>query len=391
MKFPVVTRSTVAAAFAASLLLFVAGCDKDKNAEPPAELVDLKPTLDVKELWSSGVGDGASILRVSLGLAYDQGMLFAASHDGKVEAMDAATGKTRWSSNTKSPVSAGPGAGSGLVVVGASDGRISALEAATGAIRWKVKVNGEVLAAPLVASDRVILRTVDGRLRSLDAATGKEQWSAEDPVPRLSLRGNAPPVLAGENVLAGFDSGKVIAYVLATGDVAWQTQVSTPRGRSELERLADVDSPVRVEGGDGYAVGYQGRVVMFALDSGQVWWGRDMSSYRGLTLDADQLYVATAEGSVVALRRRDGTVIWQQDGLKRRSLSAPAVVGNAVLVGDFDGYLHWLDRDTGKFVAREHMGGARISAAPIVADGRVFVLNEDGKIRAYRSGGAQGS
>jgi outer membrane protein assembly factor BamB len=386
-----VARSAWAAACVATLAVLVVGCDKDKDAEPPAELVDLKPTLPVKELWSSGVGGGDEVLRVSLVLAYDKGVLYAASHKGKVEALDAASGRTRWTSDTKTPLSAGPAVGNGLVVVGASDGRVTALDAATGAPRWKIQVSGEVLAAPLVAGDRVLLRTVDGRLRSLEAATGKEQWSAEDPVPRLSLRGNAPPVVAGDNVLAGFDSGKVIAYTLATGDIAWQAQVSAPRGRSELERLADVDSAVHVEGGDGYAVGYQGRVVMFALDSGQIWWGRDMSSYRGLALDGDQLYVSTSEGSVTAMRRRDGSVVWQQEGLKRRSLSAPVVIGNAVVVGDFDGYVHWLDRATGRFVARDHQGGARISAQPLVADGRLFVLNEDGKITAYRSGSAQGS
>jgi outer membrane protein assembly factor BamB len=252
-------------------------------------------------------------------------------------------------------------------------------------------VSGEVLAEPLVTGDRVIVRTVDGRLRALEAATGKEQWSAEEPVPRLSLRGTAPPALAGEAVLAGFDSGKVVAVSLATGDVLWQSQVSTPRGRSELERLADVDSAVRVEGEDGYAVGYQGRVVMFALGSGQVWWGRDLSSYRGLALDADQLYVSTSDGSVVALRRRDGTVLWQQEGLKRRGLSTPAVVGEAIVVGDFEGYLHWLDRDTGKFVARERPGKERISAAPVVDGRQVYVIGEGGRIVAYRVGGTAGT
>jgi outer membrane protein assembly factor BamB len=130
---------------------------------------------------------------------------------------------------------------------------------------------------------------------------------------------------------------------------------------------------------------------MFALDSGQIWWNRELSSYRGPALDDTQVYVATADGSVVALRRRDGTILWQQDGLKRRGLSAPAVVGNAVVVGDFDGYLHWLDRDSGKFVAREHPGGERISLAPVAADGRVYVLDEGGKVVAYRSGAAAGS
>lgn len=387
MKFG---RPALAAACVASLLL-VASCGKDKDAEPPAELVDLKPSLSVTKLWSASIGGDSETLRLALGLALDDTALYAAGRDGDVEAFDPATGKVRWKADTKAALSAGPGAGGSLVVVGTSDGEVIALDKASGKSLWRAKLGGEVLSTPLVTGDRVVVRTVDGRLRALDAATGKEQWSADEPVPRLSLRGNAAPVLAGESVIAGFDSGKVVAYSLTTGDVAWQAQVSTPRGRSELERLADVDGAVRVDGGDGYAVGYQGRVVMFALDSGQIWWGRDLSSYRGLALDGDQLYVSTADGSVVALRRRDGTVTWQQDGLKRRSLGAPVVAGNAIVVGDFDGYVHWLDRATGKFVAREHLGGARIAAAPLVAGDRVYVIDEDGKLVAYRSGGDAGS
>jgi outer membrane protein assembly factor BamB len=377
-------RSTLAAAGLAALLL-ASGCDKEKEAEPPAELVDLKPAIPVSRLWDASVGGDAELLRLALGLALDGGMLYAASRDGEVVALDPANGRTRWRTKTKAEFSAGPGVGDKLVVVGTSDGQVIAFDKA-GKEAWKVDVSGEVLAAPLVTGDRVVVRTVDGRLRSLDAATGKEQWVAEEPVPRLTLRGTAPPVRAGDAVLVGFDSGKVMAFTLATGDPLWQSQVSTPRGRSELERLADVDGAVHVEGGDGYAVGYQGRVVMFALDTGQIWWGRELSSYRAPALDADQLYVATSDGSVVAMRRRDGAVLWQQEGLRRRGLGAPAVVGNAVVVGDFEGYLHWLDRDTGKFVARQRPGRARISAAPVVDGNRVFVIDEGGRIAAYRSG-----
>jgi outer membrane protein assembly factor BamB len=383
--------SLLAVACLASLLAFVAGCDKDKKGVlPPAELVDLKPTLDVQKLWDTGVGGGGEELRLSLGLALQDGTLYAAARNGRVVALDAATGRERWKQDTKAHLAAGPGVGSNLVALGTSGGKVIALEAATGKRLWDTPVSSEVLAAPLVTRDRVLVRAVDGRLHALDASTGKAQWTGEDPVPRLSLRGTAAPVLAKDTVITGFDSGKVAAFTLGAGDLVWQAQVTTPGGRSELDRLADVDGAVQVEGNDGFAVGYQGRVVMFALDSGQVWWNREMSSYRTPALDDTQVYVATSDGSVAALRRRDGTVVWQQEGLKRRGLSAPAVSGNAVVVGDFDGYLHWLDRDSGKFVARERPGRTRISMAPVAADGRVYVIDEGGKVTAYRSGAPAG-
>jgi outer membrane protein assembly factor BamB len=376
----------VAAACVAGLLVLVAGCDKDKKGvEPPAELVDLNPSLDVRKVWDSGIGGGGEKLRLALGLVFANDTLYVAGRKGDVVALDPASGKTRWSEDTKSELAAGPGAGAGLVAVGTNDGKVIGLEAKTGKRLWQVAVSSEVLAAPLVTGDRVYVRTVDGRMHALDAQSGKSQWTGEDPVPKLSLRGTAPPVLAKDNIVAGFDSGKVIAFTAGTGDIAWQAQVTTPGGRSELDRLSDVDGAVQVDGNDGFAVGYHGRVVMFALDSGQIWWNRELSSYRAPALDDTQVYVATSDGSVVAMRRRDGTVLWQQDGLKRRGLSAPAVVGNAVVVGDFDGYLHWLDRDSGKFVAREHAGGARISMAPVVANGVVYAIDEGGKVIAYRS------
>jgi outer membrane protein assembly factor BamB len=272
------------------------------------------------------------------------------------------------------------------VVVGSTSGKVIALDAETGKLRWEANARGEVLAAPVVAGDRVIVRLVDGRLRGLNAADGKEAWMVEDIVPRLTLRGTAPPVAAGDVVICGFDSGRVMAVTLASGEILWQAQVASPRGRTELERLADVDAAVRVAGDVVYAVGYQGRIAMIALDSGQLWWARDLSSYRGIGLDDDQLYVATSDGDLVALRRRDGGTVWQQKGLARRALGVPAMHGGAVVVGDFEGYLHWIDRSNGRFVARERPGRTRISAAPIVDGDRLFVIDEAGRVAAFRAG-----
>jgi outer membrane protein assembly factor BamB len=368
----------------------LAACNKDETVEPPAELVDLNATLAVQKLWSTGVGGGGEKLQLALGIAEDSGVIYAASRDGDVRALDAESGRARWEVDTKAELSAGPAAGNGMVVVGTSSGSVIALDAADGKQRWRARMSGEVLAAPLVAGDRVIVRTVDGRLRALNAADGKEAWMVEDQVPRLTLRGTSAPIRAGDVVVCGFDSGRVMAVTIASGDILWQAQVSSPRGRSELERLADIDAAVRVAGDEVYAVGYQGRIAMIALDTGQIWWTRDLSSYRGIGLDDDQLYVATSDGDVVALRRRDGGTVWQQTGLKRRGLGAPAVHGGAVVVGDFDGYLHWMDRTTGRFVARERPGRTRFATTPIVIGERLFVVDDGGEIAAYGSGGGAG-
>ena len=322
-------------------------------------------------MWDTSIGGGGEKLRLALGLALDNGVLYAASRDGEVVALDPATGKTAGARRPSSKLPQVPALVRGLVVVGNNDGVVAAFEAAGGKQLWKTKVSSEVLAAPLVAGNRVIVRTVDGRLHSLDAADGKEHWSAEEAVPRLSLRGTAPPVLAGD------DSARWIRLGQSHGFCGGLRATCCGRRRSR-RRAAAPNSTVlptsthrcKSTVATCFAVGYQGRVAMLALDSGQIWWSRELSSYRGLALDDAQLYVSTADGSVAAMRRSDGTVLWQQDGLKRRGLSAPAVVGNAIVVGDFEGYLHWLDRDTGKFVAREHAAGERISASPVTQGDR---------------------
>ena len=204
-------------------------------------------------------------------------------------------------------------------------------------------------------------------------------------MPRLTLRGTAPPVLAGDRIIAGFDNGKVLAIDPRNGDVLWDAIVNAPHGRTELERLADIDSPARVAGDDIFVVGFQGRVAMLALDSGQIWWARDASSYRGFAMDDDNIYLTNADSVVIAMRRSDGAVVWEQDAMQRRGLTAPALDGDALVVGDFEGYLHWLDKATGEIVARQKTDGERITNAAVTADAGVFVQTDSGKLLAFKS------
>jgi outer membrane protein assembly factor BamB len=228
------------------------------------------------------------------------------------------------------------------------------------------------------------VRTVDGKLHALSPEDGHEMWVTEQQVPRLSLRGTASPVISGDLVLCGFDNGKVVAVSSTDGSVQWEATVTPPHGRTELERLDDIDSPVRVSGRDVYAVGFQGKVAMLALDTGQVWWSHEDSSYRGLSLDEDTLYLADSDGIVAALKARTGAEVWRQNILLHRGLSPLAVMDDTVVVGDFQGYLHWLDKASGAPAARVATGGARISTQPLVIGDMLVVVNDRGQINAYR-------
>jgi outer membrane protein assembly factor BamB len=365
-------------------LLALGACSKDKDTDSPAKLTNLQASLRVEHVWSADVGGEKVPLRLGLALASDGERLYAAGRKGDVAAFAITSGHQLWRTRTKALLSGAAALGNGLVVVGSSDGDVIALDAAKGSVRWRVRVNGEILSAPAVGTRAVVLRTVDGKLRALAMSDGRELWQQEQQVPRLSLRGVAQPTLAGDLVICGFDNGKVVAVNSADGTIAWETPVAPSRGRTELERLVDIDSAVRISNQDVYVVGFQGKVAMLALETGQVWWSHEASSYRSLGIDTEDLYMVSADGEVTALLQRTGTEVWHQKALLHRGLSAPAVSDNAVVVGDFKGYVHWLDKSTGALAARVSTGKFRISNAPIVAGNLLVVINDRGRIMAYR-------
>jgi len=360
------------------------GCASKKDkAEPPAALTTIEKTLDVHKLWSSKVGKGSVKLRLGLRPASDGARVFAGGHNGAVTAFDAQTGRKVWSVKTDLVLAAGPAFGDGILVFGTSDGEIVALDAASGEQKWLQTIGSEVVASPVIASGVVVLRTVDGRLRGFATATGNQMWSVQQNHPALTLRGNTAPRVAGMTVVSGFSNGRVGAYDLRTGDAQWEVAVANPTGRSELERLVDVSAGIQVVGNDVYIVGYHGRAVGIDLATGVVLWQQDMSSYAGLTADFGNVYVTNDFDSVIALDRNGGAQLWRQEALRLRDVTAPTRYANTLVVGDYDGYLHWLDPADGKFVAREHATKTRISAAPLVVGQNVYVQGDDGTVAAY--------
>ncbi|MBS0395710.1 MAG: outer membrane protein assembly factor BamB [Proteobacteria bacterium] len=374
-----------AVAAVAALGVLLAACDSDKDVEPPAALVAIEAHLAVDRVWSASLGGKDQSLRLGLAPVVADGKVYAAGGGGTVAAFDGASGRTLWRKDTKLMLGGGPAVAGNLLVVGTSDGQVLALDATTGAQRWLVRVSGEVLSAAAIAPQAVVVHSVDGRVHGLASDSGKELWSNEEAVPRLTLRGVSRPVLAGDTVITAFDNGKVAAYSLANGDVLWSTAVSPPRGKTELERLVDIDGTIAVSGHDVFVAGFQGRVAMVALDSGQIWWSREASSYRGIALAGETLFMTSADSTVVAMRRRDGTPQWQQDRLARRGLTAPVVDGDAIVVADFQGYVHWLDQASGALIGRISAGSKRYTNAPVAADGFVYLQNDTGELYALRA------
>jgi len=370
------------AATAALSACSIFGGDDEEELEP-TELVDIETKINVRRLWTSKVGDGAEFLRVALQPASDGNRVYAASRDGNVVALDPESGKTIWRTELELDLSAGPGVGDDLVVVGAADGYLIALNADSGAEMWRTNVSGETLARPVVSDGSVVAMTIDNRLRALSAFDGTERWIVEQSTPDLTMRGSASPVVIGSTVVAGFDNGRLVAVNINSGDTVWEAMLSPPTGRTDLERLSDVDGLISVVGQDIYASGYHGGIASIAAESGQMLWTREVSSYEGVSADWNNLYTVDEEGVVIALTRRNGDETWRQNSLIRREPTVPISFQTTVVVGDLDGYLHFFSNFDGDPVARVRVGSKAVSAEPMVFSDKLFVQSDDGSVSAY--------
>ncbi len=367
------------------------------NVEPPRKLTELTPTINVQTLWTERVGKGAGDSGARMSPTVAGGRVYAAGVDGTIAALDAQTGKEIWTQHAGKRIgsmlrrgenslrwSGGPAVDGDLLVVGGLDGQVYAYSAVDGSARWNVQASSEIISRPAIADGTVVVRTNDGRLTGLDAANGSRKWVFDQLVPSLSLRGNSNPLVADNVVYAGLDNGRVVALQLGDGHQLWSQVVSVGEGRTDVERLADVDGTLALDGSDLYAAGYRGQLVALAVAGGQPQWQRDLSSYAGVAIGPGLVVVVDAEGNVWAFDRQTGANRWKQDALQYRWLSAPAVQGKDVVVGDLEGYVHWLDLDDGKLAARTRLSRHRIEGAPVVADGVVYVEDVDGRIGAYR-------
>ena len=344
----------------------------------PAALVDFKPGAELIELWHADIGESGPYLFEP---AVVGERVYAAAEDGAVARYEG--GREVWRADADTRLSAGVGADRSLAVVVTASGIAIAYDADTGSERWRSTIGAEVLAQPAVDADLVVLRASDNCLIALSARDGSRRWVYQRANPPLALRNFSGVVLEDKVVLAGFPGGKLAVINAANGGAITELSVAAPRGSTELERVADVAGTPVVGRREVCAVTYQGRAACFDTTNGNALWARDFSSSVGMDRDARFAVLTDDLDAVHALDVFSGASVWKQDAMTRRVVSRPLIVGDHVVVGDVEGYVHVLSRDSGAFVARDRAGDGPLSAQPR-AYGRGFIVQgRDGEITAY--------
>ncbi len=356
----------------------------DDDTKEPAELVDFTPEIKINSVWSTGVGKGQGKGYNFLAPVMSGDRIFAAGVDGTVAAVDRNSGSKIWKVDLDMPLSGGVGYGANRLVLGSSNGDVILLDANDGSLLWRVPVSGEVLSPPQTNGNVVVVLSYDGKLRGLDAEDGSEIWVYDSDLPILTVRGTSTPLIDGRTVLAGFANGKVVAFDISNGTLRWESRVTIPQGRSEIDRIVDVDGELLLINNVVYAVSYQGHLSAMDMPSGRKIWQQEASSSVGIDQGFGNIYVSEDNGSVVAFYRNGQGIRWEQPRLENRRLSAPKTVKGFVAVGDFDGQIHFMSQVDGRFVGRKKVGGKGVRA-PMLSDGdTLYVFSNSGTLTALR-------
>lgn len=382
------------------LTLFIAACGSGpKHFLEPPESIESK--INIATQWVAQVGEKHERQQSQLPVKVVDNKIYLANADGEVGVMDLYTGKVLWQSAIKERITAGPGFGDKVIVVANNEAEVIALEEGSGKQLWRQKVSSEVITEPVVTDTKVFVQTIDSKIFALAKDSGKKLWVDGREIPALTLRGNSHPIVANNKLLVGFASGELVAYNVDSGKVEWEVAIAVPRGRTDLERIVDIDGLFYLDGDTAYVVSYQGKIAAVALEDGRTIWSRDMSSYSGLVVDDKQIYVTDERSFVWALDRSSGATLWRQEKLADRYLTTPILLGNAVVVADVGGYIYWLSKDDGAFQAQVDLYKTYyanfvnwddeiledkdygVSTYMAVADNRLLVRNNEGSLAVF--------
>ena len=354
----------------------------DDEGNTPAQLVDIDSEISIDKLWSTSVGNGQGDAYHHLRPVIADDIIYAASNDGVVVALDRRDGDRVWREEYDIPFSGGVGYGEGMLMLGSSDGQVLALDANNGSQLWMADVRGEVMSPPQTNGRVVVVQSYNGKIQGLDADDGSELWVYDSNLPVLTLRGTSTPIIYEKFAIAGFGNGKVIAFDINSGAVRWEARVAIAQGRSEIDRIVDVDGTMIRVGTTLFAVSYQGRLAAIDISTGRKIWQEEISSYAGVGQGFGNIYVSEESGTVTAFHRNGQGIRWQQPALSYRRLSAPRAIKGFVAVGDLDGYIHFMSQVDGHFVGRTSVDGDGMRADMLVEDNVLYAFGNSGNLVA---------
>ena len=366
-------------------VLMLAGCGSSSKKElPPMELEKFTAEVELERSWKRNIGVGQGELYNNLQPALDGLTLYAADANGRVVSMDRDTGKVNWQVKLKEPLSGAVGAGGGRVMLGTLNGAVITLDESDGSELWRAQVSSEVLAPPQTNGDIIVVQTQDDKLVALDIGTGEQRWMYESSLPVLTVRGHSTPVVSLYRVYAGLASGRVVALDASNGIPLWEQRVAQPQGRSELERMVDIDGHLLLDDQTLYAATYQGNLVALDAESGTIRWQRPASSHGGPGAGFGSVYLSKADGTVEAYDQNRATPLWTNEQLLRRQLTAPVAFNSYVAVADYEGYLHLLAQTDGRLVGRVRVDSKGVRVPPIARSGTLYVYGNSGDLAAYQ-------
>ena len=350
----------------------------DKKGDQPAKLVELKGSMAVRTAWKLDIGKARGN---TFSPALTGNTVVVAGGDGAIARVEAESGKQLWRIKAESELSAGVGTDGNLIVVGGEKGMLLAFDM-DGKALWKTQLSSELLSAPVVSQGVVVARSIDNRIVGFDAANGNKKWTVQKVAPPLTLRNAPGMIVAGTDVIVAQPGGKLSSLILATGAPRWDVEVGVSRGATELERVTDIGgAPVLFEN-EVCAASYQGRVGCFDLVTGSAKWTRDLSSDAGVAVDQLYVFAPDDKGALHAFTRDTGSSSWKNDKLSFRRLSTPLSYGRAVAVGDYEGYVHFLSREDGAFLARVATDGSPVMGTPLVAGANLIFQTQNGTVTA---------
>ncbi len=350
----------------------------------PAELVPFTKERDVKSLWNISVGEGLGSKYNQLTLGINGDVIYASDVEGVVVAINRADGKQLWKVDLETTVIGGVGIGPQQVAVSSEQGEVIVLDSRDGSELWRRQLSSETLSPVQMNQDILVAQVLNGKLVAMDINSGEHLWTYDSQIPRLTLRGDSAPIVAANVSIAGFANGKLVAVDNQTGGQLWERRVADPEGQSELERIVDIDGQPLFLNGVIYVVSYQGKLVAISARNAQVLWSQDASSYQSLAAGFGNIYVSEDTGYIQAFDQRSSASVWRQTALEYRQATAPAVLDSTVVVGDFEGYLHFMSQVDGHFVARHRVDSSGLRGEMKVVDSTLYVLTNGGRLAALQ-------